>query len=108
VGAYSSSVVHGTPLAPTLLSSLSTVSPGENLETKMPYQNRTDLPESVRDNLPAHAQDIYKEAFNSAWDEYGQDESRAHRVAWGAVERKYHKDPSGKWVEGPTEDNARR
>jgi cation transport regulator len=77
-------------------------------EAKMPYQNRADLPESVRDNLPAHAQDIYKEAFNSAWDQYGHDESRAHRVAWGAVERKYHKDPSGKWVEGPTEDAARR
>ena len=74
----------------------------------MPYQNRADLPESVRDNLPMHAQDIYKEAFNSAWDEYGHDESRAQRVAWGAVERKYHKDPSGKWVEGPTEDSAPR
>jgi len=74
----------------------------------MPYKSRSDLPESVRDNLPAHAQDIYKEAFNSAWDEYGQDESRAHRVAWGAVERKYHKDSSGKWVEGPMEDTARR
>ena len=74
----------------------------------MPYENRADLPESVRDNLPAHAQDIYKEAFNSAWDEYGHDESRAHRVAWGAVERKYHKDQSGKWVEGATEDTARR
>jgi cation transport regulator len=74
----------------------------------MPYKNRADLPESVRDNLPAHAQDIYKEAFNSAWDEYGHDESRAHRVAWGAVERKYHKNPSGKWVEGPTEDQTRR
>ena len=65
-------------------------------------------PESVRQHLPAHAQDIYKEAFNSAWDEYGNDESRAHRVAWGAVERKYHKDPSGKWVEGPTQDKAHR
>jgi len=77
-------------------------------ETTMPYENRADLPESVRDNLPAHAQDIYKEAFNSAWDEYGHDESRAHRVAWGAVERKYHKDQSGKWVEGATEDASRR
>ena len=77
-------------------------------ETEMPYKNRADLPESVREHLPSHAQDIYKEAFNSAWDEYGQDESRAHRVAWGAVERKYHKDPSGKWVEGATEDTARR
>jgi cation transport regulator len=74
----------------------------------MPYQSRGDLPESVRDNLPAHAQDIYKEAFNSAWDQYDQDESRAHRVAWGAVERKYHKNPSGKWVEGATEEHARR
>jgi cation transport regulator len=74
----------------------------------MPYQSRTDLPESVRDNLPAHAQDIYKEAFNSAWDQYGHDESRAHRVAWGAVERKYHKNQSGKWVEGPTEETANR
>jgi cation transport regulator len=77
-------------------------------ETAMPYKNRTELPESVRNSLPAHAQGIYKEAFNSAWDEYGQDESRAHRVAWGAVQRNYHKDPSGKWVEGPTEEKADR
>jgi cation transport regulator len=77
-------------------------------EMTMPYENRADLPESVRDNLPAHAQDIYKEAFNSAWDEYGHDESRAHRVAWGAVERKYHKNESGKWVEGATKETAQR
>lgn len=69
----------------------------------MPYQQRADLPESVRDHLPAHAQDIYKEAFNSAWGEYGHDESRAHRVAWGAVERTYHKNAAGTWVEGATE-----
>ncbi len=36
----------------------------------MPYDKRADLPDSVRDNLPAHAQDIYKEAFNSAWEQY--------------------------------------
>jgi cation transport regulator len=71
----------------------------------MPYDSRTDLPESVRDNLPAHAQDIYKEAFNSAWEQYGHEESRAHRVAWGAVEQKYHKNASGKWVEGATKDD---
>jgi cation transport regulator len=58
----------------------------------------------VRDNLPAHAQDIYKEAYNSAWNQYGHDESRAHRVAWGAVEKKYHKNESGTWVEGATQD----
>ena len=35
----------------------------------MPYDQLTDLPERVRDHLPKHAQEIYKEAFNSAWDE---------------------------------------
>lgn len=71
----------------------------------MPYQRREDLPESVRKHLPKHAQDIYKDADNNAWEEYGHDESRAHRVAWAAVKRKYHKDASGKWVEGPTQDD---
>jgi cation transport regulator len=64
----------------------------------MPYQRINDLPDSVRDNLPEHAQEIYKEAFNSAWDEYGHDEERAHRVAWGAVKKTYEKDDkTGKW-----------
>jgi cation transport regulator len=70
----------------------------------MPYQQRADLPESVRDALPAHAEAIYKEAYNSAYEQYDHDEARAHRVAWGAVKRKYHKDEqSGKWVEGPAD-----
>ena len=69
----------------------------------MPYQKREDLPDSVRDHLPAHAQDIYRAAYNSAWDEYHHEESRAHRVAWAAVEHGYHKDESsGEWVTGET------
>lgn len=36
----------------------------------MPYKSTGDLPDSVRDNLPSHAQEMYKEAFNSAFDEY--------------------------------------
>lgn len=35
----------------------------------------------------------------SAWDEYGHDEERAHRFAWGAVEKKYQKDDEGYRVE---------
>lgn len=35
----------------------------------MPYKTKSDLPESVKHVLPSHAQDIYKEAFNSAWDQ---------------------------------------
>jgi cation transport regulator len=64
----------------------------------MPYDNLSDLPDSVRNNLPKHAQEIYKEAYNSAEDQYGE-ESRAHRVAWSAVENKYEKNERGDWVQ---------
>jgi cation transport regulator len=64
----------------------------------MPYDMLTDLPDSVRNNLPKHAQEIYKEAFNSAEEQYGE-ESRTHRVAWSAVENKYEKNENGNWVE---------
>jgi cation transport regulator len=63
----------------------------------MPYDELTDLPDSVRNNLPKHAQEIYKEAYNSAEEQY-REESRAHRVAWSAVENKYEND-QGNWVE---------
>jgi cation transport regulator len=73
----------------------------------MPYDNLEELPESVRDNLPTHAQEIYQAAFNSAWDQYRDLEDRrgdvtreetAHRVAWAAVKNDYEKDEkSGKW-----------
>jgi cation transport regulator len=65
----------------------------------MPYDDIRELPESVRDNLPKHAQEIYKSAYNSAWEEYDQDEERAHRVAWSAVKNSYKKDEeTGRWV----------
>ena len=66
----------------------------------MPYDRLSDLPDSVRDNLPKHAQEIYRAAYNSAWDQYDHEEDRAYRVAWGAVEREYHKNDDGKWVKG--------
>ena len=72
----------------------------------MPYERITDLPESVRDNVPKHAQEIYKEAFNSAWDQYDEPgerrggasrEETAHKVAWAAVKEKYEKGPDDHW-----------
>ena len=63
----------------------------------MPYEKLSDLPDSVRNNLPKHAQEIYKEAYNSAEEQYGEEE-RAHRVAWSAVENKYEKNDQGNWV----------
>jgi cation transport regulator len=66
----------------------------------MPYDRNADLPDSVRDNLPDHAQTIYREAFNSAFEEYKSARDRrgdawreetAHKVDWSAVKRKYEK-----------------
>ncbi len=72
-----------------------------------PYRKVSELPDRVKDNLPAHAQEIYMEAYNSAWDQYKDPEDRrednsreetAHSVAWAAVKHKYEKDEkSGKW-----------
>ena len=64
----------------------------------MPYESLGDLPDSVKGNLPKHAQEIYRAAFNSAEEQYGE-ESRAHRVAWSAVEQKYEKNENGDWVD---------
>ena len=36
----------------------------------MPYKTVDDLPDNVTNVLPKHAQEIYRAAFNNAWDEY--------------------------------------
>lgn len=73
----------------------------------MPYDKISELPDSVRDNVPKHAQEIYKEAYNSAWDQYDEPEERrgdasreetSHKVAWAAVKREYEKNDDGRWV----------
>ncbi|PHN07577.1 ChaB family protein [Flavilitoribacter nigricans] len=61
----------------------------------MPYKNNTELPDTIRKNLSEPAQDVYREAFNNAWDQYqsprGQEithnlDESAHSVAWAAVQ----------------------
>jgi cation transport regulator len=64
----------------------------------VPYTSNAELPPRVRSNLPQHAQAIYREAFNSAYAEYGHNDARASRVAWAAVSRSYKK-RDGKWIE---------
>ena len=73
----------------------------------MPYSSNNELPDQVAIVLPKHAQDIYKEAFNSAYDEYADAKDRrgdtdreetAHRVAWSAVKKAgYEKGDDGNW-----------
>lgn len=72
----------------------------------MPYRTIDDLPDNVTNVLPKHAQEIFKEAFNSAYDQYDQPEDRrgddsredvARKVAWSAVKQKYEKGDDDKW-----------
>jgi len=39
----------------------------------MPYLSNAELRASVSKHLPEHAQDIFSEAFNHAWEEYASD-----------------------------------
>ncbi|MBS3998095.1 MAG: ChaB family protein [Hydrogenophaga sp.] len=80
----------------------------------MPYARNEDLPDNVTRVLPAHAQDIYRAAFNEAWDRYARPQDRegdasreetAHKVAWSAVKQKYEKPAdqktgtdAGQWI----------
>jgi len=57
----------------------------------MPYQKLCELPESVKNVLPKHAQEICQAAFNSA-------EESAYKVAWSAVKNEYHQNENGDWV----------
>jgi cation transport regulator len=66
----------------------------------LPYRDNGDLPSSVRNHLPLHAQNIYLAAFNNAWQEYAGDIRRdeiSHRVAWAAVKKTYVR-RGGDWV----------
>jgi cation transport regulator len=52
--------------------------------------------------LPPHAQNIFRSAFNHAWQTYGganpdHVEEIAHRVAWATVKKRYRK-VGGMWM----------
>ena len=68
----------------------------------MPYKDNSELPSSVKDNLPDNAQTMFRDVFNSAWEGTCKDSSNkdecASKVAWGTVHKNFHKDTDGKWV----------
>lgn len=72
----------------------------------MPYRDITELPGGVQHVLPKHAQHIYKDAFNHAYEEYKDPQDRrgnadreevSHKVAWAAVKHKYQKGEDDRW-----------
>lgn len=75
----------------------------------MPYKSINELPESVRNVLPSRARGIYKEAYNSAYQQYDKPSKRrgdagreetAHKVAWSAVKKAGYKKSNGAWHKG--------
>lgn len=69
----------------------------------MPYATNGALPIPVKKHLPKRAQDIYREAFNEVWATHAADPRReelAHRTAWAAVKRQFHKGEDGQWQPG--------
>lgn len=74
----------------------------------MPYSSLAELPDSIQNNLPEHAQEIYLAAYNNASENYRDPAKRrgvasleevAHKVAWAAVKKEYKKDSTtGEWT----------
>lgn len=60
----------------------------------MPYASPEDLPSSIRDTLPEHAQRIFMAAFNSAHED-GASEQVCNQIAWSAVKKSYTKGENG-------------
>jgi cation transport regulator len=77
------------------------------IEKAETLKSTDDIPDNLKEILPAHAQHIYMKSHNRAVQEYKDPKSRkyggsleevAHRVAWSAVKSMYEKDEkSGKW-----------
>jgi cation transport regulator len=42
----------------------------------MPYRSIANLPPRIREHLPLHAQEIFLEAFNHAWEGYASPSRR--------------------------------
>jgi len=62
----------------------------------MQYETVNQLPVTIRDVLPAEATEIYRKAYNQAWEEFDNEDHRglnqkglAHQQAWGAVKKEY-------------------
>jgi cation transport regulator len=79
-------------------------------EVNMPYNTINELPEKISNHLPTHAQHIFLNAFNAAWDEYKKPAKRrddsnreqvAYKVAWSAVKKEYTKGQDGQWQKKP-------
>lgn len=74
----------------------------------MKYQKNSDLPSHIKEDLPINAQDIYRKAFNEAWESYDEpravvnvEQSRlamAEKAAWAAVNERFYFNEFEEWI----------
>ena len=69
----------------------------------MIYETVKQLPATIRDVLPDKAKEIYRKAYNQAWEKFAKDARRglnqpglAHQQGWTAVQHEYVFD-LGQW-----------
>jgi len=75
----------------------------------MPKEDLEDLPGTIR-RSPRKAQETYAKTLESAHEEYGGDEERAHRSAYSSLKHSFEKvgdhwEPKGR--KGPSDPQAR-
>ena len=75
----------------------------------MPKEDFEDLPGTIR-RSPRKAQETYAKTLESAHEEYGGDEERAHRTAYSSLKHSFEKvgdhwEPKGR--KGPSDPQAR-
>ena len=61
----------------------------------MPYKDISDLPQAQTDRYDRHQKEAFLKAFNNAYRQYGQDESRAFAVAHHAAQQAGKKEHAG-------------
>jgi cation transport regulator len=67
--------------------------PTQRISKIMLYKTNQDLPIEIRSRLPEAAQDLYRAAYNSTIQWYGE-AKKAHQVAARAVRMKVARDAS--------------
>ncbi|MDQ3564651.1 MAG: ChaB family protein [Pseudomonadota bacterium] len=80
----------------------------------MSYKKLSDLPRSLRHEFPRRAQEIYRAAYNRAYEvcmaseDLHDDQAiaeTAHKAALLAVEMEYEKDEQGRWRRAPISEH---
>ncbi|MFO7640191.1 MAG: ChaB family protein [Candidatus Competibacteraceae bacterium] len=77
------------------------------------YTQLSELPPSIREELPELAQELYRVSYNRAIEKNRASETNmneadlaetAHKLAWRKVLEEYQKDEQGGWRQNPIDE----